>query len=110
AVMVLRSKNNKTEDNFYYFRDQKDMRFAESELTVVVDKEKNELTVSTDVAARMVTIELDMEQLVMKDNFFDLLPNQKRVIAVHQVEGKEIPWDTLSIKAMNSRKIRGDLS
>jgi beta-mannosidase len=44
---------------------------------------------------------------VMEDNFFDLLPNRKRRIKVHQAEGKPIPWDTLKVKAINSVKTRG---
>ncbi|MGG1678170.1 glycoside hydrolase family 2 protein [Neobacillus sp. NRS-1170] len=106
AVMVLRSKSNKTEENFYYFRDQKNVRFGDSKLIVAIDKEKNELEISTNVIARMVTIELDMEQLVIEDNFFDLLPNEKRTIKVYQAEGKEVPWDTLRVKAINSKEIK----
>jgi beta-mannosidase len=109
AVIVLSSKNNKTYENFYYFRDQKDIRLEESKLTVTVDQEKKELTVSTNMLARMVTIEMDMEQLVIEDNFFDLLPNESRAIKVGQAEGKDIPWDTLRVKAINSVKTEGEL-
>ncbi|MDP4085320.1 MAG: glycoside hydrolase family 2 protein [Bacillota bacterium] len=104
AVMVIRSTNNKTYENFYYFRDQKDMKLQESELTVIVDQENNELTISTDSLARMVTIEMDIEQLVIEDNFFDVLPNVRKTIKVHQAEGKDVPWDTLRVKAINSVK------
>jgi beta-mannosidase len=109
AVIVLCSKTSKTEENFYYFRDQKDISFEESELTVTVDREKNELTVSTNVVARMVTIDMDMEQLVIEDNFFDLLPNESRTIKVSQAEGKEVLWGTLRVKAINSVKTKGSL-
>jgi beta-mannosidase len=109
AVIVLCSKTSKTEENFYYFRDQKDISFEESELTVTVDREKNELTVSTNVVARMVTIDMDMEQIVIEDNFFDLLPNESRTIKVSQAEGKEVLWGTLRVKAINSVKTKGSL-
>jgi beta-mannosidase len=98
AVMVLRSK---TFENIYYFRDQKDLRLEEAELTV--DVKNNEIAISTNVLARMVTIEIDMEQLVFEDNFFDLLANETKVIKVEQAQGKEIPWETLRIKAINSK-------
>lgn len=107
AVMVITSKNNRVEENFYYFRDQKDVVFEEAEITVSVDHENQELIFSTNVLARMVTIEMEMEQLVLEDNFFDLLPNRERRIKVHQAEGKPIPWDTLRVKAINSVKTRG---
>lgn len=109
AVIVIRSKRNKTEENFYYFRDQKDLRFGESELTVSIDQARNEVTISTNVFARMVTIEMEMEQLVIEDNFFDLLPNESRTIKVGQAEGKEIPWETLRVKAINSVKTEAAL-
>ncbi|MEO2076699.1 MAG: glycoside hydrolase family 2 protein [Bacillus sp. (in: firmicutes)] len=102
AVMVIRSKNQQAGENIYYFRDQKDLRLGEAQLLVSVDRETNELTVSTNSLARMVTIELDQEQLVMEDNFFDLLANETRTIRIEQAQGKEIPWDTLRVKAINS--------
>jgi beta-mannosidase len=58
--------------------------------------------------SRMVTIEMDMEQLVIEDNFFDLLPNESRTIKVGQAEGKGIPWETLRVKAINSVKTEGE--
>ncbi|MEH7436847.1 glycoside hydrolase family 2 protein [Neobacillus drentensis] len=104
AVIVIRSKIRQADNNFYYFRDQKDLRFGEAELTVSINPETNELTVSTNSLARMVTIELDQEQLVMEDNFFDLLANETRVIRIEQAQGKAIPWETLRVKAINSKK------
>jgi beta-mannosidase len=104
AVIVIRSKNNQTGENIYFFRDQKDLRFGEAELTVSINPETNELTVTTNMLARMVTIELDQEQLVMEDNFFDLLANETRVIRIEQAQGKEILWETLRVKAINSKK------
>jgi beta-mannosidase len=97
AVMVLRSK---TFENIYYFRDQKNLRLEKAELTV--DVRENEIAISTNVLARMVTIEIDMEQLIFEDNFFDLMANETKVIKVVQAQGKEIPWETLRIKAINS--------
>lgn len=97
AVMVLRSK---TFENIYYFRDQKDLRLEKAELKV--DVRENEITILTKSLARMVTIEIDMEQLIFEDNFFDLLANETKVIKVEQAQGKEIPWETLRIKAINS--------
>jgi beta-mannosidase len=104
AVMVIRSKNNKTYENIYYFRDHKDLKLPDSELTVSVHQESNELRVSTNGLARMVTIEIDSEQLVMEDNFFDLPANGTKRIKVEQAEGKEIPWESLRVKAINSVK------
>jgi beta-mannosidase len=104
AVIILRSKSNKAYENIYYFRDHKDLKLGESELTISINRERNELTVSTNVLARMVTIEMDIEQLVFEDNFFDLLPSGTKTIKVDQAQGKDIPWDSLRVKAINSVK------
>ncbi|MFY4774770.1 beta-mannosidase [Metabacillus sp. RGM 3146] len=99
AVMVIRSKDY---ENIYYFRDQKDLNFSPAELKVEIDRVNQELIISTDVAARMVTIEMDIEQLVLDDNFFDLLPGGKKKLKVEQAQGKDIPWGSLKVKAINS--------
>jgi beta-mannosidase len=102
-----------TEDNFYYLRDHKDMLFPAVQMTVKLDEVKQELSITTDHFARMVKIELDMEQLVMNDNFFDLLPNETKTIRVTQAQGKAIPWETLAVTAINSieaKEMNGDAS
>ncbi|MCM3090733.1 MULTISPECIES: beta-mannosidase [unclassified Cytobacillus] len=104
AVMILRSKKNRTCENTYYFCDQKDLNLPDVNIIVEYNKENNELTLSTDHLARMVTIEMDAQQLVMDDNFFDLLPNQVKTVKVSQAEGMEIPWNTLKVTAINSDK------
>lgn len=104
AVIVLHSLNDKTYENTYYFCDHKDLKLPDAVLTVEFSRENNELTFSTDALARMVSIEMDMEQLVFEDNFFDLQPNVKKTIKVSQAQGKEIPWGTLKVKAINSVK------
>lgn len=105
AVMILRSKNNRTYENTYYFCDQKDLKLPDATITVEYNKENNELTLSTDHLARMVTIEMDIQELVIDDNFFDLHPNQVKTVKVSQAEGMEIPWNTLRVKAINSANI-----
>lgn len=106
AVIILRSLNDKTYENTYYFRDQKDVKLPDAELTVTFSKEDNEITLSSNALARMVTIEIDIEQLVLEDNFFDLQPNGTKTLKVSQAEGKEIPWETLRVKAINCVKTK----
>jgi beta-mannosidase len=106
AVIVLSSLNDKTYENTYYFRDQKDVVLPGAEVTVEFSKEDHEITLSSDALARMVTIEIDIEQLVLEDNFFDLQPNVTKTLKVSQAEGKDIPWETLRVKAINSVKTK----
>jgi beta-mannosidase len=113
VVCVVHSLQRQTEDNFYYLRDHKDMLFPAVQMTVKLDEVKQELSITTDHFARMVKIELDMEQLVMNDNFFDLLPNETKTIRVTQAQGKAIPWETLAVTAINSieaKEMNGDVS
>ncbi|WP_338788199.1 beta-mannosidase [Metabacillus sp. FJAT-53654] len=102
SIIVLSSKTNRTEDNYYYFRDHKDLNLPKAKFFVQVDEEKQEVKIETNAFARMVKIEIDVEKAVISDNFFDLLPNNRVTITINQADGKSIPWDTLKISAINS--------
>ncbi|MFC3881998.1 glycoside hydrolase family 2 protein [Bacillus songklensis] len=104
AVMILRSLQHNLEENVYHFRDHKDVVFPVADLEIAVDKEKQEISITSSAFARMVKIELDMEQLVINDNFFDLLPNVTKKVKITQAQGKCIPWETLTVSAINSTK------
>ncbi|WP_258168109.1 glycoside hydrolase family 2 protein [Paenibacillus sp. AR247] len=81
------------------------MNFRPVNLNVQVNPEEGSVTVSSDYAARMVRLEMDEAWLDWEDNYFDLLPGQTRVIHVGQKEGKEIPWNTLKVSALNSSSV-----
>lgn len=102
AVVIVRSLRGRTEENYYYLRDHKDMAFPAVQLRFTVDEEKREISVTSDRFARMVKIEIDAEQLIMDDNFFDLLPNATKTIQISQAQGKPIPWESLAVSAINS--------
>ncbi|MBE9914548.1 glycoside hydrolase family 2 protein [Paenibacillus donghaensis] len=102
AVCVLRWENEAGEDNFYYFMDHKDMNFGPACLKVRVNPENGTVTVSAEGRlARMVKLELDEEWVEWEDNYFDLLPGQSRTLRVKQWDGKDIPWNTLRVSALN---------
>ncbi|WP_106768157.1 beta-mannosidase [Paenibacillus faecalis] len=101
-VCVVSSTSGATEENFIYLRDYKDMCFEQAQLRVEVNKDEAVIRVTTDRVARMVKLELDVEWLVLSDNFFDLLPGQVKEIRVAQSEGKSIPWETLRVSALNA--------
>ncbi|AJS61217.1 beta-mannosidase [Paenibacillus sp. IHBB 10380] len=103
VVIGIRSMQERTEVNYYFFRDHKDMKYTTAKLTVDIDEGKSELRISTDRFARMVKIELSMAYLVLSDNFFDLLPGETKVIKIHQAQGQAIPWESLRVQAINSK-------
>lgn len=106
VFMVLRSTKGRANENYYYFRDHKDMRFPVPRLTVAVDRENRKVTVQTDVFARMVTIELDSDQLIFEDNFFDLMPGVSKTVRIDQADGRALPWETLRVTAVGSEPAR----
>ncbi|MCJ8012157.1 beta galactosidase jelly roll domain-containing protein [Paenibacillus sp. KQZ6P-2] len=102
AVCVIRWEYGTGEDNFYYFLDHKDMNFEPTRLNVQVNPQDSTVTVSAaGHLARMVKLELDAEWIEWEDNYFDLLPGQSRTLHVKQLEGKDIPWYTLRVSALN---------
>ncbi|WEG13376.1 beta galactosidase jelly roll domain-containing protein [Pullulanibacillus sp. KACC 23026] len=101
AVIVIRGKSNQVEDNFYYFRDQKDIQLPKPNLQVHINKEEQSLTFTSKALTRMVTIEMEIEQLILEDNFFDLLPGEEKTIQIKQLENKKLPWETLSVSTYN---------
>ncbi|MGN7164824.1 beta-mannosidase [Paenibacillus cellulositrophicus] len=105
AVCIVRWMDGCGEDNFYYFCDHKDMNFRPVNLNVQVNPEEGSVTVSSDYAARMVRLEMDEAWLDWEDNYFDLLPGLTRVIHVRQKEGKEVPWNTLKVSALNGASV-----
>lgn len=100
VVVVLRSGSGWVEDNFYYLRDQKDVHLPKADLDVQVNKEEQTITIKSDVLARMVTIEMDMEQLILDDNFFDLLPGEEKTVSIKQLDHRELPWTTLTVSTL----------
>jgi len=61
------------------------------------------MEIGTDAFARQVTLEFTgVTGAVFEDNFFDLIPGQKRTIAVRNAAG----GSALTVRALNSEPIR----
>jgi beta-mannosidase len=102
VVMVLQSKGNKAEPNVYYFRDHKDIELPKAELQVTLDEKNQQVTITSDVFARMVTLEIDAKEVNFEDNFFDLLPNQPKTVKIASRGGQSLPWETLKVSSINN--------
>lgn len=100
SVMVLRAVKGSAPENRTYFLDQKDLKLPDAHLRVTVDELQREILLSADVLARMVMIELDAPHVIFSDQFFDLLPGEKKRV---KVEGRDglIPWRSLRVSAIN---------
>jgi beta-mannosidase len=102
VVVRLRSRNKKAEDNYYYLRNHKDLELPKAKLQVKVLPEQQEVEIGTDRFARFVKLELPEEKIVFSDNFFDLLPGEKKRIRIRHLDGKTVSLDGLRVSAINS--------
>ncbi|MFG6121401.1 beta-mannosidase [Thalassobacillus sp. B23F22_16] len=105
VVIRLRSSDDKVEENCYYLRDHKDMNFAPANLIVKVNREKQEVEVSTDNLARFVKLEIPSDKVHFSDNFFDLLPGERKVISISHLEFQPLPFEQLKLSAVNSQSV-----
>jgi beta-mannosidase len=101
VVVRLKSLNKKVEENYYYLRDYKDLQLPKAKLQVKVSPEIQEVEIRTDRFARFVKLELPAEKITFSDNFFDLLPGERKMIKFGHLEGKRISLDGLRVSAMN---------
>ncbi|ULO08362.1 glycoside hydrolase family 2 protein [Paenibacillus sp. 19GGS1-52] len=104
VVCTLRWASGTGEEQFFYLLDYKEMQYEPAHVEATVNEAEQTVTVTTDRVARMVRLEIAQEWLQWEDNFFDLIPGSSRTIRVKQADGQTIPWNTLSISAMNSQR------
>lgn len=102
VVVRLSSLDGKAQQNVYYLRDHKDLSLSQAHLEVVVDEENQQVTIRTDQLARMVKLEIPMKKLHFSDNFFDLLPNETKTIAIGHLEDEKVNLEKLRVSAINS--------
>ena len=91
--MVVKSKKGEVlSDEIYYFAHPKDQQLPKAKLKCQL-KEKDgvcELTIKTDKLARDIFIEVPVQGVRFSDNFFDLLPGQKKTIVISSPEGRSL--------------------
>lgn len=79
------SKNNKVlARNLFYFEKPKDIQFEKPEInTELVNKDgKLFLAVSTNKLVKDLYLNFPDQQVFLSDNYFDLLPNEKKLVEV----------------------------
>lgn len=91
--MVVKSKKGEVlSDEIYYFAHPKDQLLPKTPLQWQV-KQKNgycEVTVKADKLARDIFIEVPVQGVRFSDNFFDLLPGQKKKVIITSPDGKSL--------------------
>lgn len=91
--MVVKSKKGEVlSDEVYYFAHPKDQFLPKTPLQWQVKQKKGycEVTVKADKLARDIFIEVPVQGVRFSDNFFDLLPGQKKKVIITSPDGKSL--------------------
>lgn len=104
-VMYARSSRPDVNVNHYFFDEYKNLRFAPCSLEVAarVQEEGVRLEVETDRFARFIKLECPAEHTTYSDNYFNLLPGEKKTVFVSN-PGCALSAGDIRVQALNSRK------
>lgn len=87
---TLKAKNGATlADDVFYFAYPKDQKLPEANIETSVRRRGDaiEMTLKTDKLARDIFVEVPVQGVRFTDNFFDLLPDQRKKITITSPEG-----------------------
>lgn len=87
---TLKDKNGVTlADDVFYFAYPKDQKLPEANIETSVRRRGDaiEMTLKTDKLARDIFVEVPVQGVRFTDNFFDLLPGQRKKITITSPEG-----------------------
>ncbi len=87
---TLKDKNGATlADDVFYFAYPKDQKLSEANIETSVRRRGDaiEMTLKTDKLARDIFVEVPVQGVRFTDNFFDLLPGQRKKITITSPEG-----------------------
>lgn len=102
VIVILTSNHPNVPDNRYYLRAPKELQLPTVMVSVHTDAEQGQVVIDNgDDIARMVTVELQQGGLRWSDNYFDLLPGERKIVRIEHPHGKPILWDTLKVSGWN---------
>lgn len=90
---TLKDKNGVTlADDVFYFAYPKDQKLPEANIETSVRRRGDaiEMTLKTDKLARDIFVEVPVQGVRFTDNFFDLLPGQRKKITISSPEGHSL--------------------
>lgn len=90
---TLKDKNGVTlADDVFYFAHPKDQKLPEANIETSVRRRGDaiEMTLKTDKLARDIFVEVPVQGVRFTDNFFDLLPDQRKKITITSPEGHSL--------------------
>ena len=104
---TLKAKNGTSlADEVFYFAYPKDQKLPEARIETSVKKrgEAIEMTLKTDKLARDIFIEVPVQGVRFSDNFFDLLPGQRKKITITSPEGYSLRDFTFTLHQLGGVK------
>ena len=104
---TLKAKNGAAlADEVFYFAYPKDQKLPEARIETSVKKrgEVIEMTLKTDKLARDIFIEVPVQGVRFSDNFFDLLPGQRKKITITSPEGYSLKDFTFTLHQLGGLK------
>lgn len=104
---TLKAKNGAAlADEVFYFAYPKDQKLPEARIETSVKKrgEAIEMTLKTDKLARDIFIEVPVQGVRFSDNFFDLLPGQRKKITITSPEGYSLKDFTFTLHQLGGVK------
>lgn len=88
--------------NLHYLRDQKDLQFPTTTLSVEVDEAAQTVHITAIGShARMVKLDLPQGNIRFSDNFFDLLAGEQITVQISDPTGNKVSLQELKVSAMN---------
>lgn len=105
--LTLKAKNGAAlADEVFYFAYPKDQKLPEARIETSVKKrgEAIEMTLKTDKLARDIFIEVPVQGVRFSDNFFDLLPGQRKKITITSPEGYSLKDFTFTLHQLGGVK------
>jgi len=104
VVVRLSAEGWDAPDNLCYLRDQKDLRLPPAALEVEVDEREQTVTVTAACSlARMVKLDVPHGNIRFSDNFFDLLPGERKTVQIRHPRGRSVSLDRLKVSALNAK-------
>jgi hypothetical protein len=102
----VKSLNQPSNQNIFFFQDYKDLNLPLCELNVtkeVLSEASIKIKIKTDYFAKFVKIVGDLDRVRLSDNYFDLKPNEEKEVLL---SGENLKRDHFEIKiaAINQRK------
>ena len=104
---TLKAKNGAAlADEVFYFAYPKDQKLLEARIETSVKRrgEAIEMTLKADKLARDIFIEVPVQGVHFSDNFFDLLPGQRKKITITSPEGYSLKDFTFTLHQLGGVK------